>query len=172
MDAIIGTERLELRKYDLTDAAFILELLNTENWLRFIGDRNVHSVADAENYLKNGPIKNYKELGFGFYAVENRQSKALIGMCGFTKRDYLEAPDIGFAFLPEYYGNGYGFEAGNASLEYGKNVLKFKKILATVDAENKASIALLKKLDFSYLEKIKAPNVEKELHLYRHSNKN
>ena len=59
MQIIIETERLFLRKITIDDATFMLELLNTPTWLQFIGDRNVHSIEDAENYLKNGTLKSY-----------------------------------------------------------------------------------------------------------------
>ncbi len=66
---ILETEHLILRHFTLEDVAFILELLNTPTWLQFIGDKNVHSIEDAENYLLNDSLKSYAENGFGFYAV-------------------------------------------------------------------------------------------------------
>lgn len=68
MTIILTTQRLYLRNFELTDAPFILELLNTPAWLQFIGDRNVKTEEDATAYLENRLIKGY-ENGFGFYVI-------------------------------------------------------------------------------------------------------
>ena len=102
---ILRTERLQLRRFCFDDSEFIISLLNSEGWLKYIGDRNVKTKEQAENYLKNGPLKSYEQNGFGLSMVETRNGKP-IGMCGLIKRNYLEHPDIGFAFLPEFSSMG------------------------------------------------------------------
>jgi [ribosomal protein S5]-alanine N-acetyltransferase len=170
MNTILVTDRLVLREFTIDDAAFIFELLNTPLWLQFIGDRNVHSLKDAELYLQNGPIKSYQENGFGFYAVLQKEIKQAIGMCGFAKRDYLDNPDIGFAFLAKYYGKGFGFEAAKACLDYGHNTLKINTILATVMPQNSASIGLLKKLGMNFEKMLATLPTDTELMLFSCTN--
>jgi len=63
---LISGESLFLREFNLSDASFIVELLNSPGWIEFIGDRNVHSVDDAILYLQNGPLKSYSSTGYGF----------------------------------------------------------------------------------------------------------
>lgn len=94
---IFETERLILREFSTSDTAFILVLLNTPSWQKFIGDKNVHSIDDAERYLIDGPLKSYRENGFGLWLVLLKESNTPVGMCGLIKRDYLDAIDIGFA---------------------------------------------------------------------------
>jgi RimJ/RimL family protein N-acetyltransferase len=147
---ILETERLILRKFVLDDAPFILELLNTPTWLQFIGDKGVRNLEDAENYLKNGSLKSYEENCFGFYLVAEKSTLKPIGMCGFIKRDELENVDLGFAFLPDFIGKGFGYEIAQVILNYGKEVLKLGRILAIVDPRNTASNALLQKLGFVF----------------------
>ena len=106
---ILETERLTLSEQTEDDASFICELMKSEGWLKYIGDRNIKSVEDARNYIVNGAMKSYRESGFGFYLVRLRESSIPIGISGLVKRDTLEYPDVGFAFLPEYEGKGYGF---------------------------------------------------------------
>ena len=149
-EIVINTERLILRKFTLSDASFMLELLNTPDWLRFIGDRNVYTIEQTEQYLLNGYLKSYETHGFGFYAVMLKETEELIGMCGLIKRETLEDVDIGFAFLPQFMGKGYGFEASCATLHYAQNVLKLEKIIAIVDPENEVSIALIKKIGLRF----------------------
>jgi len=90
MEIVIETERLILRKFTLDDATFMLELLNTPMWLRFIGNRNVRTVEEAAQYLLDGNIKSYQEYGFGFYVVVVKETNESIGICGIVKREGLE----------------------------------------------------------------------------------
>lgn len=166
MQILIETERLYLRKLTLEDAPFMLELLNTPTWLQFIGDRNVHSIEDAENYLKNGTLKSYQENGFGFYAVIEKTSGKTIGMCGLIKRDSLPDIDIGFAFLPHLISKGFGYEAASATLDYALNTLKIKRIIAIVNPDNEKSIGLIKKIGLHFEKMIKFGDEEKELMLF------
>ena len=73
-----------------------------------------------------------------------------IGICGFVKRGTLPDPDIGFAFLPEYEGQGYGFESAKAILEYGRDTLGFSRVLAITSQDNEVSGKLLEKLGFTF----------------------
>jgi [ribosomal protein S5]-alanine N-acetyltransferase len=162
MEIVIETERLILRKFTVDDASFILGLLNTPSWLRFIGDRNVHSVEEAKQFLLNGYLKSYQTHGFGFYVAVEKSTQNPIGMCGLVKRNTLEDVDIGFAFMPEFMGKGYGFEAASTTLNYAENVLKLEKIIAIVDPENVVSIALIKKigLQFERMVRLSADDIE------------
>jgi [ribosomal protein S5]-alanine N-acetyltransferase len=162
MEIVIETKRLILRKFTVDDASFILELLNTPSWLRFIGDRNVHSIEEARQFLLNGYLKSYDTHGFGFYVAVEKATQNPIGMCGLVKRNTLEDVDIGFAFMPEFMGKGYGFEAASATLNYAENVLKLEKVIAIVDPENVVSIALIKKigLQFEKMVRLSADDIE------------
>lgn len=147
---LLQTDRLCLRRFVVSDAPFMHRLLNDPSWLQFIGDRNVHSIPDAERYLQEGSIKSYQDHGFGFYLVTLRDSGEPIGTCGFAQRPFLEHPDFGLAFLPEYTGLGYAHEISAYTLQYGYDVLGLNRILAYTTEDNKRSIALLTKLGFRY----------------------
>jgi ribosomal-protein-alanine N-acetyltransferase len=153
MTTILTTARLELRKFELTDASFILELLNTPAWLQFIGDRNVKNEQDAVAYLENRLIKGY-ENGFGFYVMMLQDSKVPIGIVGFVKRAELPHVDIGYALLPAYEGKGYAYEAAQATLEYGKKALGFTTVLAIITPNNVRSIKLIEQLGLQYQQTI------------------
>jgi [ribosomal protein S5]-alanine N-acetyltransferase len=142
----IQTERLIIKALDLSHEGFIFQLLNSPGWLQYIGDRNIHSLDDARNYLQNGPLKSYKDNGFGLCLVQLREEGIPIGIAGLLKRDYLDCPDMGFAFLPEYEGKGYAFESANAIVKQSKQNLGMERIQAIVLPENQRSIHLLEKL--------------------------
>ncbi len=142
----IETERLKLREYTLKDAPFIFKLMNSEGWLKNIGDRSINSIEDAEDYMKKNYLSSYEKYGFGPYLVSIKDTGKPIGSCGFYKRDNLEHPDVGFAFLPEFANKGYAYEAAEAVMDYAKENLGFKTIVGITLSKNLASIKLLKKI--------------------------
>ena len=147
---ILQTDRLSLRKFNKEDAPFMLRLLNEPTWLEYIGDRNVRSLEDAVRYLETGALQSYNEFGYGFYLVSDRHTDTAMGTCGFTKRPFLQYPDFGFAFLPEYTGQGYAFEVAAAALDYAEEILQLKKVEAITTQHNERSIRLLTKLGFRF----------------------
>lgn len=162
---VFQTQRLTLREFTFDDTEFILKLLNDPSFIRFIGDRNVRSVEDARKYLK-GPMVSYERNSFGLWAVEDKASRTLLGMCGLIKRDTLPDVDIGYAFLPEFHSQGYAFEAANASMGYAKETLKLPRILAIVSPQNERSIRLLEKLGMKFERMFTMPNEDEELKLF------
>jgi len=162
----LNTERLLVRGFDTNDAEFILELLNQPSFIQFIGDKGVRSVDDARNYITTGPIESYRRHGFGLYLVELKDRKVPIGMCGVLKRESLPDPDLGFAFLPEYWGKGYAFEAASAALDQARDFFKLARILAITNPDNDASIKLLAKLGFQFERVMKLSTDSDEVKLF------
>lgn len=164
---IAETNRLLISKFTLDDAAFFKELVNTPNWIKYIGDRNIKTLKDARKRIKEGHLKSYNTNGFGFYKLllkeENNKS---IGTCGLIKRDSLEHVDIGFAMLPQYEGNGFGYESALAVMALAKNEFKLDKIVAITLANNPNSIKLLEKLGLTFEKTVKPFDDEQELLLF------
>jgi hypothetical protein len=106
MATVITSARLTLRHLGMADANFILDLLNQETFIRYIGDKGVRNLADACDYLANGPVESYRRFGFGLYLASLKDGDIPIGICGLVKRESLEDVDVGFAFLPQYCGRG------------------------------------------------------------------
>lgn len=167
MKYILESERLRVREFNTEDTSFIVELLNTPGWLEFIGDRNVRTDEQARSYLKNGPIKSYHDNGFGLYMVETKETTTAVGMCGILKRDTLDHPDIGFAFLPEYAGLGYAREIAKATLNYADNALNMPRLLAITKPNNRRSIRLLESIGFTFAETFRLKDETDHLLLYR-----
>ena len=146
---MIETERLELREYTLKDAPFIYKLMNSEGWLKNIGDRNINSVEDAKTYMQKNYLSSYEKHGFGPFLVSLKETGEPIGSSGLYKRDSLDFPDVGFAFLPEFANKGYAFESAQAVMHYASETLKLSTIVGITLPENMPSIKLLKKLGLS-----------------------
>ncbi len=148
---VLDTGRLILRRFNIDDdAPFILALLNEPSFLQYIGDKKVRNLDDARQYLSNGPIASYARHGFGLYLVELKDAHTSIGMCGLLKREELPEPDIGFAFLPEFWNKGYAFEAADAVMKYARETLNLGRILAIVNPDNYASMKLLERLGLTF----------------------
>ena len=166
MKKILETERLILREFTIEDAAFIFELLNTDEWKKYIGDRGIKNLNDAEVYLTDRLMMSYKKSGFGFYLVQLKNENIPIGMCGLAKRDSLDDVDIGYALLPAYFKKGYAYEAASAALAYAKNNLRLKRIIAITIEIHSDSIKLLEKLNLKFEKKMFMPDDPEELVIY------
>lgn len=146
----LQTERLELSLLKKEDAVFIEELVNTEGWLKFIGDRNVHSIPDAEAYIE----KIAASPNINYWVARTREHKEPVGVISFIKRDYLEHWDIGFALLPAAFGKGYAYEGAMGVLKHNAATGKHQQFLATVMHSNQTSIKLLEKLGLIFEKEI------------------
>ncbi|MFI5237416.1 MAG: GNAT family N-acetyltransferase [Ignavibacteriales bacterium] len=163
---ILNTERLILREAQITDSQFFYNLLNMPKWIKYIGDRGIKTLRNAEDYIKDKLINSYKTNGYGLYVFELKESHIPVGICGFINRDYLDSVDIGFALLTEYERKGYTFEIARAVLSYGEDQLGFTKVYAITSTDNTASQELLKKLGFKFNSIIVEPSSNEELSLY------
>ncbi len=157
---LLETERLIIEKASLNDTTFFFELLNSPNYLEFIGDKNIKSLEDASNYIQESLINSYEKNGFGFYKLSIKSNQQFIGAIGFFQRDYLDFPDIGYAILPQNEGNGYVSEAAKAVFEYGKNKLKLKTIVGITTEDNIGSQKILTKIGLTLKNKIKVKDEE------------
>lgn len=167
-----NTERLIIRPTLVQDADFILELFNTPKWIENIGDRNVHSVEMARDYILNKMQPQLERLGYSSYTIIQKSNKIKIGICGLYDREGLNGIDIGFAILPEYEGKGFTFEATNKLKNVAFIELGIKTIYAITTKSNFPSQKLLEKLGLKLVETTKLPNDNKDLLLYKIENKN
>jgi RimJ/RimL family protein N-acetyltransferase len=146
MDLPLPTARIRFRALVPADDAFILELLNAPGFLANIGDRGVRDLAQARQYIAQGPEASYVRHGFGLWMICLREDASPLGLCGLIQRDELEFPDLGYALLPQYEGRGLATEAGRAALAHGFRALGMRRIVAIVTPENHGSRAVLGKL--------------------------
>lgn len=150
----LETERLLIRAFTEEDAVFILRLLNEPSFIQHIADKGVRTLDQARAYLREGPLQSYAANGHGLCGVALRETGALIGMCGLIKRDQFPDVDLGYAFLPEFWRQGYALEAAKAVLQAGEQALALKKTIALVSPDNAASIRLLIKLGYRFSKNI------------------
>jgi ribosomal-protein-alanine N-acetyltransferase len=147
---VTETTRLRLRRLTLDDSPFLIELLNDRDFLANIGDRAVHSIADAHRYLTHGPFASYEQHGFGLYLMELKEPPTAIGMCGLLHRASHPDVELGFALLPGFRGRGYIQEAARATLQLAIETLGLRVIVAITAPGNAISAHILRRLGFVY----------------------
>lgn len=163
---VLETERLRLRRLSLDDAAFILDLLNEPSFLRFIGDKGVRTLDDARDYILTGPMASYERHGFGMYLVELKERGVPMGTCGLLKRDALDDPDVGFAFRPAFWLQGYAFESASAVIAYGRRALGLNRIVAVTQSDNVGSIKTLEKIGLTFESMVRLSEDGPEIQLF------
>ena len=164
---VTKSSRLRLRHIEIDDAGFILGLLNDPEFSRFVGDKNVRDLDTAQDYIRQGPVASYKNFGFGLYLVELIDSGEPIGICGLLKRNFLDHADLGFALMPAYCGHGYAFEAAQATIEFARNALGLKQIIAFSVPDNIRSTKLLDRLGMQFDKIMTLPVTEKDVKLFK-----
>jgi [ribosomal protein S5]-alanine N-acetyltransferase len=147
-DIVAG--RVRLRELTKSDAPFIFELLNTEGWLRYIGDRNVGSLQDSEVFIEG--IQQRPNMDY--IIIEELDSNKAVGIISYIHRPELEAPDLGFAILPQFSRKGLAYEASTTFVKHTMQNEKPDKILAITMPHNRASIGLLEKIGFVFISNI------------------
>ena len=162
MTLLVETARLTLDELTVgRDEAFILELLNESGFLENIGDRGVRDLEGARGYIE-GAAASYAKNGFGLWRVVEMQSGTPVGICGLIRREGLDDPDVGYAFLARTWGHGYAAEAALASLDYGRRVLGIGRIVAITAPDNAASIKVLEKIGLAAAGLIRLPGRDDE----------
>jgi RimJ/RimL family protein N-acetyltransferase len=154
---VLETDRLVLRRMTVDDAPFMLRLLNDSAFIEYIGDKGVRTLEDARQHILTGPIDMYARLGHGLFLVQLHGGLP-IGICGLIKRDTLEDVDLGYAFMPDYRGQGYALEAAAGVMAYARSSLKLQRVVAIVSKHNHASSGLLLKIGFEFERVLILPN--------------
>jgi RimJ/RimL family protein N-acetyltransferase len=153
---ILQTERLALNELTADDAPFVLELLLSRGFKENIGDRGVRDIEGAQGYIERTRA-SYAANGFGLWRADVRATGEAAGICGLVKREGLEHPDVGYAFLERFWGRGYASESAAAALAFGRERLGLRTVVAIVQPANGGSIAVLQKIGMKAAGLIELP---------------
>ena len=161
MEQIFETPRLILTKFELSDAKKMWELNDDPDVIKFTGDPPFVSIYQTKEFIKN--YKDYKENGFGRWAVISKDKNDFIGWCGLklNKENFV---DIGFRFFKKDWNKGYATESAKACLNYGFSELKINEIIGRASSENKASIKVLEKLNMDYWKNDECKGIENSVY--------
>lgn len=160
------TERLILKPAEVQDANFFLELYNMPSFIQYIGDRNLRTKEDAENYITSRFIPQIEKLGFGNNVVILKEDHTKIGAVGIFEREGLDVLDIGFSFLEKYEGKGYAYESANKLKEVAATDFGVHKISAITTKDNFSSQKLIERLGLKFQKMVTIPEDVVELMYY------
>ena len=160
------TDRLILKPAEVQDADFFLELYNMPSFIQYIGDRNLRTKEDAENYIKSRFIPQIEKLGFGNYVVILKEDHTKIGAVGIFEREGLDVLDIGFSFLEKYERKGYAYESANKLKEVAATDFGVHKISAITTKDNFSSQKLIERLGLKFQKMVTIPEDVVELMYY------
>ncbi|GAB5534014.1 MAG: GNAT family N-acetyltransferase [Rubricoccaceae bacterium] len=160
------TNRLRLRDFIVSDAPFVFELVNQPSWIENIGDRGVRTLDDARAYITARLRPSYTDSGFGFWCVELLETDVPIGLCGLVKRPQLDAPDIGYALRPAYWGKGYAREAAEATVQIARDTYELTRLVAIVTPTNTQSTRLLENLGMQLESTERMPGDDEDVSVY------
>lgn len=163
---LLETERLTLRPVVESDAALILALMNDPAFIQYVADRGLRTSDDAARYIAEKMLPGFRENGFGMNVVALKESGIPIGTCGLFKRKPVDDLELGFAFLRDFWGQGFAYEAASAMMAHGSNALGSTRIVAATSPNNVSSINLLEKLGLRFERLIFDEATHSELKLF------
>ncbi|WP_440056670.1 GNAT family N-acetyltransferase (plasmid) [Pseudoalteromonas sp. T1lg65] len=167
MTSIVETPRLIVRQANLSDAAFMLEFLNQDSFKNNIGDKQIRSLQEAENFLEQSYMVHYSTTQVAPYLIEEKSSGQAVGVCGLFQRPYLAHPDVGYGLMDAYCGKGYVTEALSALIGFAKHQLQIEQLLAIARTENEKSVNVLERQNFRFLAKVVVDKSDIPVGLYQ-----
>ena len=160
------TERLLIRPVSVEDADIIFQLYNMPNFIKFIGNKNISSLSDAENYIKSKFLPQIEKRGFGNYILVLKEGNQKIGSVGIFEREGLDVADIGFSVLEKFEGKGLMFEAAQKVKSLVMEDFGLNKISAITSKDNFSSQKLIERLGLKFQKYVTLPNEDEELMYY------
>jgi ribosomal-protein-alanine N-acetyltransferase len=150
----IETDRLILREYTEEDAPAFFRLNSDPAVMRYVPDKPMESIDQAREILISHPITDYRERGYGRFACVLKETGKHIGFSGIKFLSEIGEHDLGFRFLPDFWGKGLATEAANASVRYGFDDLGLDEIVGFAEPENLGSIRVLEKVGMQFVEPV------------------
>ena len=170
MNPIIETERLILREFNIHDYEAVFEFGSNKEVQRYTGDKMIESLEGAKDIIKNIWYEDYKKYGYGRWAVIYKPENKIIGFAGLKYLPEFNETDIGYRFLPEYWGKGLATEASKEIIKYGFEKLQLDKIIGIAVAENIGSCKVLERVGFKFYKIDEYDGDGKEYNWYKIEN--
>lgn len=148
----LETPRLRLRPYRLEDFEAYAALWAEPAVVRFIGGTPLSREAAWIRFLRQ--IGLWHHLSFGFFALEDRESGALVGEAGFHDMRRALTPSIegtmeaGWALTGPMQGRGLAEEAMRAALAWAARHGVGDRITCIIQEDHAASLHVAGKLGF------------------------
>jgi RimJ/RimL family protein N-acetyltransferase len=171
------TERLILREIVLSDVDEMFELDSNPAVHKYLGNKPVKNIEESKKMIQSIQ-QQYRERGVGRWAVINKKTNEFMGWSGLrlynaneSFNGFINFYDVGYRFIPKYWGQGYATESGLAALDYAFNVMHLKVVYGITEKGNEASHNVLLKVGFNYIEDFLHEKENLQLRWYKIENK-
>jgi RimJ/RimL family protein N-acetyltransferase len=169
-NALLKTDRLTLRRWRDEDRAPFAAICADPDVMRFIGDGSTQTLEESASAIDRYE-RQWKDRGFGLFAVELNEVEKLIGFAGLSWPDFLPellpSIEIGWRIAKPYWGMGYASEAAAEVLSFGVGTLGITDIVSICQLENSASIRIMQKLGMSFDRRTVDPTCNRDVEVYR-----
>ncbi len=152
MKKILETERLLIRELGAADWEHVFRMNTCADVMRLIGEGKI-KTPDEERTGFDGILENYKKgTGLGVWAVVQKTDGAFVGAASLTPLAGTVEMQLGYRLEKKHWGRGYATEIAGGLVVYGFNYLHLDRIAATTNLDNYASMRVLEKAGFRFLE--------------------
>lgn len=172
MKKILETDRLLIREISEDDYEGLFQLHSDPIVQKYTGESPVKTISEIIKGTKERTFNDYKTYGFGRWAVILKSTDQFTGWAGLKYLSEFNEIDLGYRFLPEFWGRGIATEASKAIIIYGFEVLNIEKIIAVAMVENTASIKVMEKAGMIYDKKAPYEEGAEDDIWYKIENKN
>jgi [ribosomal protein S5]-alanine N-acetyltransferase len=158
-EARLETDRLRLRWFTLDDIDAFNELGTNPDVIRYVGSQPFASLDVAREILVAAPLKDYATYGYGRFACVLKQTGDVVGFCGPKFLPDTQDVDLGYRFLPKFWGRGLATESARAVIGYARDQLRLQRLVGWVHPDNIASARVLTKLGFAFEGRTKVASI-------------
>lgn len=151
MHIIFETPRLYLRQFTLADTELVLRLNSDPAVLQYLHEPMLKDEAHATEILNTIIFPQYKN-NLGRWATFLKDTNEFIGWCGLKYLPEREEIDLGYRFIPAYWGKGYACEAAKHTVDHGLHHLQLKTISGMAHINNIASLKILEKIGMQFIK--------------------
>lgn len=152
---ILDTDRLRLRPHQVSDFADCVAMWSDPAITRYtIGDPAPPQRTWMRILAYRG---HWALLGFGYWAVEEKDTGRYVGELGFAefKRDLQPSiegiPELGWALISQAHGKGYATEALRAVVAWGDGHFGSVRTVCIIHPGNRQSFRVADKLGYKEL---------------------
>ncbi len=169
MPIVISTPRLILRHWTEEDKPFFAALNADERVMEFFPSLLTREESDAMvDRIQTAMERN----GFGMWCVEIPGEIKCAGFIGVgipkMETDFTPCVEIGWRLAFDQQGKGYATEGANACMNYARDILKLKDIVAFTVPKNVKSRNVMEKLGMKYEKDFLHPSVADDSPLKLH----
>ncbi|MCB0559230.1 MAG: GNAT family N-acetyltransferase [Lewinellaceae bacterium] len=142
----LQSKRLTFTRFTSAELPLYLQLVTNARVMEHISGRALTEEEGSKRFEKALSF-NLKDEETGNFMAHAREDGQYLGLAKLTVTNEGEA-EIGYALLPEFWGQQYATEIVGYFVGYARQLKRFRRLFAIVDPGNPPSIRVLEKFGF------------------------